>query len=365
MFVPDPSPEKIFDAASAYAQGRTITILIAEEDAPDLSQLWQMLCDAGISFFGGIFPGIIVKGQCYQRGVVLSCWELSEPVCVVEQLSSGLPFIPVWDQPTGPTALILADGLSSNITFFLSRLYNRLGTSVRYIGAGAGLLSMERKPCLFCNQGVYADAALVAFSSRQLRLGVRHGWQRVSGPYVATRTSQNVIYELNWEKAFDVYARAIRQDSGVEIQQDDFFKDSKSYPFGIYREGSESIVRDPIIAREDGSIVCVGEVPENTVMELLRGDPDQLAEAAREAMRDCLNQRREPLLQVWVVACISRSLYLEGQGDRELRVLKEELALHGLEAPLMGVLSLGEISSPSEGWLEFYNKTIVVAFAYE
>jgi hypothetical protein len=53
--------------------------------------------------------------------------------------------------------------------------------------------------------------------------------------------------------------------------------------------------------------------------------------------------------------CISRVLFLEEEFHQELHAVYKE------GSPLLGALTLGEIANSGREYLEFYNKTAVVA----
>ena len=62
-----------------------------------------------------------------------------------------------------------------------------------------------------------------------------------------------------------------------------------------------------------------------------------------------------------IIDCISRTLFLEEEFPKELAAITEAMPnSDGKETLPQGVLSLGEISSGGDGYLEFYNKTLVV-----
>jgi hypothetical protein len=54
-----------------------------------------------------------------------------------------------------------------------------------------------------------------------------------------------------------------------------------------------------------------------------------------------------------VIDCISRSLFLGTDFQRELAAIDDGL-------PMVGALTLGEIANSGRDFLEFYNKTAVV-----
>jgi hypothetical protein len=264
---------------------------------------------------------------------------------------------------TQATLITLVDGLMKNIPEMLTSIHNRFGEYGSFFGGGAGSLSLQQAPCLFCNKGFYQDAAIVCLVDQSSKAGVRHGWEKLHGPLVATKTDRNTIYELNWQNAFEVYHQIVSEDVGHSFDADHFFDTSKGYPFGIYREGAEDIVRDPIAVTPEGGLVCVGAVPENAVLHILKGQNKNLIASARQAGLDC-KEGNSQAKDILVADCISRVIFLEEHFPEELKSVREGLELDE-DTPLEGMLSLGEISSFEDGTLTFYNKTIVITALQE
>ena len=376
MFIPEPQISRIADAINEMGEmerrdGDVVLILLGEKDAPDIQQLIARLDHAGVDFLGGVFPGIIHGTHSHEQGAVITALPAVEKPFLVRGLETDPIELPDFggripgDGGGDLTALILVDGLTSNIALFLEEMYNRFGNSVNYFGGGAGSLSLEQAPCLFTRDGLFQDAAIVAFLRLRSNLGVRHGWEKLMGPLVATRTQKNIVCELNWRNAFEVYREAVEADSGTEFTADNFFDIAKGYPFGLLKEGLEDIVRDPLAVNEKGELVCVGEVPENATLSILKGHGASLIRAAGQAVDDCLVGERHKACNALVVDCISRILFLEDDFPRELEVITEKVRSVAPDLTPEGMLTLGEISSYGEGFLEFFNKTTVVGMFHD
>jgi hypothetical protein len=371
MYIPTKNLQEIVSAvkSSDIQTGDVVVILIGEKNKPDLEALVAELNQNEIEFVGGVFPAIIHDDQKYEEGIVFTTLPALEKPFLITDLNTEQVALPDFgqaetNQDAKCTAVILVDGLTSGIASFLAEVFNRFGDSVSYFGGGAGSLSLQQEPCVFTPAGVFQDAAIVTFVPLEISLGVQHGWQKIMGPLVATKTYQNVIVELNWRNAFEVYREVVETDSGATLTREDFFNTAKGYPFGIYKEEAEDIVRDPIIATEAGELVCVGEVPENAALNIFKGDKPALVRAAGQAAdhRQYLAGRRPQ--QSLVIDCISRVLFLEEDFSKELAAVKQGITVSGVQSAPVGALTLGEISSDGNGFLEFYNKTIVVGMLY-
>jgi len=197
---------------------------------------------------------------------------------------------------------------------------------------------------------------------------VRHGWRELKGPFVATRSDRNTIIQLNWRNAFDVYRSTVEADAGVTITTENFFRVASGYPFGIRKEGQEVLVRDPVAVGPGGSLVCVGDVPENAALSILKGEPRLLVSAAGQAAREALLDGGDPARPVrhcLLADCVSRSLFLGERFSEELDEIADGLGGGAEGCQPVGMLTLGEISSHGEGYLEFFNKTSVVAVVHD
>lgn len=370
MYLHDPQMQKIVEAAKKlHVDGKILFVMLGEHCSVEVPELITALNKEQINFFGGQFPAVIYDDQKSSKGAVLKSYPVLGGPYLIKSMGNNnleLPeFIEFGSTGKKPVALILVDGMAANISSFLNMLFDKLARRVSYIGGGAGSLSLKQQPCLFTPAGFFQDAALVTFLDLECQLGVRHGWERIMGPLVATKTDKNKIYELNWQNAYEVYRDVVEGDSGQKFTSDNFFDLAKGYPFGMLREYSECVVRDPVALGSDSELICVGEVPENSVLDILKGKDSSLIAAARQAAEDCISAKKDNIEDCLVADCISRVLFLEDNFTLELIEVKQALAKINQELLPAGMLTLGEISSSGEKYLEFFNKTIVIGVFYD
>ena len=332
-------------------------LLIAEHSAVDIDALIDLCNEEGIVIVGGVFPLIISDEESLESGIIHKKVEPSATVCLIEDMSGSvldtLPALP----SNVKSGIVFVDGLSPDIPNFLESLYSQYWNQISYVGGGCGSLSLQQKPCVFTNDGFYQNAGVLILSELETKLGVKHGWEKIEGPFVANKTEGNKVIELNWRPAFDVYKEVVEAYTEQRFDSSEFFDIAKGFPFGIYREGQEDIVRDPIAVEEDGTLVCVGKVEINTSLNILKGDNEKLVENAKIAAVEAMEKSAHDL---FISDCISRILYLEDDFKKELLAIKEAVN-KTTDLEVEGVLSIGEISSGINGYLEFYNKTVVVS----
>lgn len=356
--------ESILANAARYADsGHGLLILACEENGFSPDTVDPLLCSAPLPVFGGTFPKIIMGRTVLTRGTVAVALPLMSRSYFIPGLSSEearfdeLLEETCTEEPSGGTMMVFVDGSSLRITPFIEALFDMFGLDLNYVGGGAGSLCEERRPCLITNEGMRSDGAVLALTSCASGVGVCHGWKELSGPYQVTESCHNAIKSLDWRPALDVYIEAISSHCAYCYKEQGFYFVAKAYPFGISRLGAEQIVRDPIWVGEDHSLLCAGETPEASFVHILNGDAESLIEAADTATRRAQAARGPAGANdiCLFIDCISRPLFLERRFHEELDAVYRE----GL--PLVGACTIGEIANSGEDFLEFYNKTAVVA----
>lgn len=340
-----------------------ILILACDENGFSPALIDEPLKKISMPVLGGIFPEIIWQQEKLIRGTIVIGLPVSIETLVINQLSDeSVDYETIIDEKIGDvpnmsTAFIFVDGFSARISALIDSLFNIFGLEVNYIGGGAGSLSMQQKPCIFTNDGLLEDCAVLAITEVLSGVGVAHGWETISEPFKVTEVEQNRIFSLDWEPAFEVYKSVIKEHIDVELTPENFFQHAKGFPFGISKMGSEKVIRDPIVVEADGSIICVGELPKESFVNIMIGKKDALIAAAEKALQKGMQAFPGSCSDksIFFIDCISRTLFLENDFGKELKVVNQDS-----ELPVFGILSIGEIANSGKDYLEFYNKTSVV-----
>lgn len=351
--------------AEAEAEPRVggVVVLACAENGFSPDSIDAVLKASGKPLIGGVFPAIMLGGKRYSKGTLV--WGVANrlEVGVLDGLSDPkTDFEAVLDAAFPPregnrTHLVFVDGFSSRISDFIDALFNVFGLEANTIGGGAGSLDMVQRPCLLTSHGMRGDCAVIGALDTHSGVGVAHGWAPVAGPFEVTQSSSNVIVSLDWRPAFEVYREVVEAHAGRTFAATGFFELAKAYPFGIAKMDAEHVVRDPFKVGDNGELVCVGEVPEGAHVSILNGNEASLLAAA--ALACSVAQARldgEHLERLRLfMDCISRVLFLEERFEQEIAAVLSE------DKPLIGACTIGEIANNGTDYLEFYNKTAVVA----
>lgn len=353
--------------SSQIEKNDLVWLMFAENNLPDIPRLIATLNQENINFFGAIFPKLIYRNHFYDEGVIIQTMPSASKLFTVHDLDQKLFEMPEFQEDSHfQSALVLVDGLTNNLNYFLMQLYNRLGNTIQCFGGGAGSLTLTPQPCIFTNEGFFQDTALIVFLPQNANLGVKHGWEVLEGPFLVNESDKNTIYELNWTKSLEIYNNVIERNTQQTVDKENFFELSKNFPFGISKYGSEYLIRDPIKLDSEMGLVCVGEVPENVTVSIMKGDKSSLIKAAQKAAEESTSvSDAHQAKSFYVFDCISRSLYLDDDFQIELQAVFETAKRKYPNITSCGALTLGEIASNYNGYLEFLNKTIVTVLLYD
>ncbi len=337
----------------------SIMILSCDENYYTSAMLDSFLINLDVSVFGGIFPQIIYGKENLQKGNIVVGFKNKLTPVVIENLSDKTEQIEDEIEESFDleedisTMFVYVDGFSTTIATLIDELFNYFGLEHNYIGGGAGSLTFVQKPCIYTNKGLIKDAAIIVPTNLNSGIGVKHGWQEIAGPFQITKSNKNVLKELDYKPAFELYKQEVEKNSNKKFEDGNFFDIAKGYPFGISKMGNEKIVRDPI-ATQDDSIICVGELHEGDYVDILMGEKNSLIGAAKDAYKLAKQNHTEDSQNITLfIDCISRVLFLGEDFKEELDVIPDD-------SLTIGALTLGEIANSGQDYLEFYNKTSVV-----
>lgn len=297
---------------------------------------------------GAIFPEVILNNEHYKEGLLASVLDDKFNVNFVENMKDFSKEDKTFEDKE--SLIIMLDGLSPDISVFLDSLFGSVSPQTQIIGGGAAKMTLVQEPVILYNGAWYENAALVLSVDSQLHISVENGWDKLVGPFVVTISEKNILKTLNYSNAFEVYKKYVEEDSGKKFTKDNFFDISKSYPLGIIKFDKKVVVRDPITLDENNNMVLLGDIPQNSAINILKGDKQNLIDTSNKAV---LKLNKELNKNVFVFDCISRLFFL----DEELKEITKELKDDSI---LFGVLSMGEIANSGDEYVSFYNRTCVL-----
>jgi hypothetical protein len=348
-----------------------VLALLPEAEAANLPVL-QAACRAlGLPLVGAIFPALVTETGFATDGVWLLCQPVATPAFllagmdgepqgaarrIAEATQALLAQLPA--DAAKPTLHLVFDGLLGRISTILDELYLHLADRVDYAGVNAGSETFQPMPCLFDGERVVGQGVLGLLPAHSSGVVLRHGYAAPEQAMTATATQGNRVVSIDWRPAFDVYQELIGSAYGITLTRDNFYQYAVHFPFGILRASGEVLVRIPVALDGEGALFCVGEVPENAMLVLLRA-PEAAASGCAPALAAAVADANGDgaLRNLVAFYCAGRRMHLgveAAQGE-----LAEFARLSGA-ARLGGALTLGEIGSTEQwGYPAFHNAALV------
>lgn len=344
-----------------------VLVLLPDRASASVAMVQQRCRSAGVAVAGAVFPDLVLDGQEGAPSAIFLRFAGGPPPLLLGGVSGTAAVAPVAERLAEyvhthltedmPAALMcLFDALVPNIASHLDAWYLRLANRVSYFGANAGNERFQPAPCLFDGSAFIGDGVLLQLLPEHPGACQNHGYAAPEALIAATSAVGNRIVQIDWRPALEVYAELIKSQYGIEVGRETFYNYAVHFPFGIVRADGEILVRIPVALAEDDSIVCVGEIPANSILTLL--DARTGATTTPSVLAADLAATEAPVAgqNLLVFYCAGRRLHKkEGVGPELVEIARLTAAAH-----VVGALSLGEIGGArSGGYPLFHNGTVM------
>ena len=346
---------------------KSLLVLTCSQNHYPEDKLSSLFSACPLTIFGGIYPMLTLQNTLLKQGALIIGFNETFDVTVFSQLHQLSNEDKLEDVITTTLEqkknycghdnfLMFYDSLLNNIEDFIDCLFECLDHEINIAGGGAGSLDLIQRPCIFTNQGLHSNAALLVTLPSKLSTGVGHGWRIFQGPFLVSDAHGQTVQSLNYQPAQEVYCQAIESASEHRFNNDNFFDIAKNFPLGIEDINDNLIVREPISA-DNNHLQWLGNIPINSMVYLLESDTETLISSAEQAAITAFSTASEITSTSMIFDCISRVLYMEDKFEQELDVI----AKHCPTPILFGVLSLGEIANSASGAICLLNKSTVIS----
>lgn len=182
---------------------------------------------------------------------------------------------------TNQLMLLLTDGLVEDQDQIIDGVYEMLGAGVALAGGAAAtaLLADGANANTFhmYDGEVLTDAVVAAAITSDGPFGVamRHGFRQVGEPMVVTRSRKGRIHTIDNRPAVDAYLDRLGAPAEAYHDQEAFVAFSRLRPLCVLGRATEEVRFVTEHADlDEGSLVCVGDVPEGGMVWPLESDAD-------------------------------------------------------------------------------------------
>jgi len=343
-------------ATLAAAQPHLVLVFgsLAAMEALDTAQLhravpgaqWVGCSTAGEISNHGVADGTLVATALHFdnpafRVVAESLADMADSFGVGQRLAQRL------NHPELRHVLVLGQGANINGSALVDGLVGSLGAGVLVTGGLAGDGGRFTGARVLGPNGV-STTDVVAVGLDGPTWDVSHasfgGWLRFGPVRRVTRAEGNVLFELDGERALDIYKRYLGEYA-AQLPASGLL-----FPWSVLGEDQAAVGLTRTILGvnpADGSLVLAGDVSEGGHLQLMQASVDALVEAAETAAQHTITQTglhptdpTTPALAL-LVSCVGRKLVMGARVDEEVEAVGQVLGAH---TTLAGFYSNGEIS---------------------
>ena len=185
--------------------------------------------------------------------------------------------------------------------------------------------------------------------------GSKGGWDVFGLERTVTRSSGNVLFEIDGSSALDLYKRYLG-DLAAGLPANALL-----FPLRLRRKRADTtgLVRTILsIDEKAGSMTFAGDIPEGSLVQFMRANLDRLIDGAAEAAQSAKNKQEGAKQSLAIaISCVGRRLVLAERAEEEVEAVG---AILPSGSQLVGFYSYGEISPSSEGRCDLHNQTMTL-----
>ena len=236
---------------------------------------------------------------------------------------------------------VLSEGMYVNGSELIEGLTSNLASHVSVTGGLSGDGTRFKETFVISNgKPVSCAVSAIGFYGDRLRIGhgSMGGWDSFGPERLVTRSSGNVLYELDGHSALDLYKRYLgKHASGLPAT-------GLFFPLSMRNdEESTGLVRTILAVNEtDHSVTFAGDIPEGWYARFMKANLDRLLNGASDAAF-ASSQRidsQTPELAI-LISCVGRKMILKQRTEEEVEAAQDVL---GASTVLTGFYSYGEFS---------------------
>lgn len=247
--------------------------------------------------------------------------------------------------------ITIPDGISCSGVAMINALKQILGKDTPIVGGTAADQFQFQQSYQFYQGEVLSDALPILVFSGGLKIshGFASGWQPISRKAVITRAEGARVFEIDQQPALDFYDHYL---NGLPI--------TGEYPLAVFEGGSEDFYlrASNSCDRNDGSILFMGDVPEQATVQITHATCDDIIAAAKTSILQAqATYPGEQPAAALLFSCAARRWLLGSRVQEEYELGRQVL---DPSIPVSGFYTYGEIAPLSvAGETQFHQETLV------
>ena len=221
------------------------------------------------------------------------------------------------------------------------------GDAARFEKTQVGLNTVAKEGTVVA-VGFYGPSLLIGHSS----FG---GWDEFGKERVITRSTKNVLYEIDGKKALDLYKEYL----GPYV--DELPGSALLFPISLRtNDVNKNLVRTILnVNEEDGSMIFAGNMPEGSRVRLMKVNFEKVINGSSIAASNTASMHADHNANLAIlISCVGRKLILQDRTSEEVQAAQK---IFGNQTAITGFYSYGELSPFNPGSnCELHNQTMTI-----
>lgn len=329
-----------------------------KHNIPDIQNAFNHL---NIDLVGCSTAGEIINNQLLEESIVILLMDMNPDFySIVSAEHSEMPYQHGFDLGTSLKGkyenigtLIMMSGFGVDITSIINGIKDGVGEEIpMYGGLAADDLQMK-EPFVFSNQVMTSNGSvLLVIDTDKIAINglATSGWQAIGVEKTITKSENNVIYEIDNERAYDVFTRYFgftNKSNTIEH----LLSLQTNYPLQLIRD-TDTILRSPLtIDENEGTLTLMGSVKEGDKFRFSNAPGFEVIEETITIYQNLKDEVPDADALI-LFSC-------KGRHGAFGPLIEDEI--EGLynywKTPMIGLLAYGEIGNTSNGTCEFHNET--------
>ncbi len=316
--------------------------------------------------------GEIINGTVYDDSITLTAMQFDKTKFDVQQVKvsdfengfdTGKAIAKTMDTEELKHVIVISDGGLVNGSELVKGLNHSLPEGITTTGGLAGDGPRFEKTLVGWNNAPKpGNVIAIGLYGAHIKVGYGSvgGWEAFGPKREITKSTSNVLYELDGKSALELYKNYLGDKA------EGLPGSALLFPLCIQLSpDAQPLVRTILsIDEENQCMVFAGDLPEGATVRLMKANFDKLIDGAFEAAES--GKKLLPLDKPEVailISCVGRKLVLDQRIEEEVESVLEVI---GEDIPITGFYSYGEIS-PFSGFqnCELHNQTMTITLLGE
>ena len=276
----------------------------------------------------------------------------------VNSFETGKSLMSLLNQDDLVSVLVISEGSFVNGSDLVAGFNELNSNNIPVTGGLAGDAARFAKTQVGLNT-VAKEGTVVAIGFYGTNLAIGHssfgGWDEFGKERVITKSTKNVLFEIDGKKALDLYKEYL----GPYV--DELPGSALLFPISLRtNDADKNLVRTILsVNEEDGSMIFAGNMPEGSKLRLMKVNFEKVINGSSIAATNTQLMHNESKADLAIlISCVGRKLILQDRTSEEVQAAQE---IFGNQTAITGFYSYGELSPFNPGSnCELHNQTMTI-----